>query len=93
MAFVIGVGFLDCDTAALAIVFLTLQEGFNAAYRAGFPISRVDIAPQWVTSKTYALSPCKLWLREKYIHGLLIANWISKYQKNLQKEMLDRSQK
>ena len=46
MVFVIGVGFLDCDTAALAIVFLTLQEGFNAAYRAGHPISRVDIAPQ-----------------------------------------------
>jgi hypothetical protein len=43
--FVIGVGYLDCNTAGLAILFLVLQEGFNAAQQTGYLVSRVDIAP------------------------------------------------
>ena len=46
MCFVIGVGYLDCSTAALAVVFLVLQEGFNSAGRSGFAMTRVDIAPK-----------------------------------------------
>ena len=46
MLCVIGVGYLDCNTAALAIVLLVMQDGFNAAAAAGYPVSRIDIAPQ-----------------------------------------------
>ena len=50
MAFVIGVGYLDCNTATLAIMFLTLQEAFNAASRAGESVARIDVAPRFVHS-------------------------------------------
>ena len=47
MCFVIGFGYLDCSTATLDIVILELQEGFNAAIRAGFYVSKVDIEQKY----------------------------------------------
>jgi hypothetical protein len=53
MLCVIGVGYLDCNTAALAIVLLMMQEGFNAAAASGYSLTRLDIAPQYVISHYY----------------------------------------
>jgi hypothetical protein len=53
MLCVIGVGYLDCNTAALAIVLLVLQEGLSAAAASGYPVTRVDIAPQYVLLYNY----------------------------------------
>jgi hypothetical protein len=48
MGFVIGVGYLDCNTVTLAVVFITLQEGFNSAFRSGAGVTRMDLAPRYL---------------------------------------------
>ena len=46
MFFVIGVGYMDCNTVFLAVTLLTLQEGFTGAVRSGSQIARIDVAPR-----------------------------------------------
>ena len=46
MFFIIGVGYLDCNTVFLAVTFLTLESAFTAAARAGSQTARVDAAPR-----------------------------------------------
>ena len=53
MFFVIGVGYLDCNTVFLAVTFLTLQEGFTGAVRSGSQITRIDVAPRRVIQEGF----------------------------------------
>ena len=47
MCFVIGVGYLDCNTATLAVIFITIQEAFVGALRSGSAVIRIDMAPRY----------------------------------------------
>ena len=43
----IGLGYVDCTTPALAIVLLTLAVSLTGFQYSGFLINHVDIAPQY----------------------------------------------
>lgn len=47
MCFVIGVGYMDCNQAALVILFLTLIAAFEGAVCAGTSVARIDVAPRY----------------------------------------------
>ena len=47
-AFIVAMGFMDCQRRHLAVVFLTLGVAVTACGRSAYPINHLDIAPRWV---------------------------------------------
>jgi ACS family sodium-dependent inorganic phosphate cotransporter-like MFS transporter 5 len=60
--FVIGVGFMDCDTSVGAVVLLTVGVAMSGCHYVGFVINPGDIAPKYAglifsISNTFATVP------------------------------------